>query len=233
MAKDMPCGDHTHWKLRENCNFERITDSRGKISSQEADEWLSYLEEREFHRKISRENKFGPRLFSVDGYLHHYGQGRGLILEYLGLVLLQAQSCLIIIPGAHFRCWWHSHGCSQSNGKINEQPRLTRAESAQQLDERKRYFEELGFSTKFVWSCEWNRQKAVDPAVAAWFTEYKRRRYLHYRKGEIECNTMKRMLMTGEIFGFVKCSLETPEELQEKLAEFPPIGKRTRLMDLN
>ena len=86
---------------------------------------------------------------------------------------------------------------------------------------RKRYIEEKGYNVDEMWECErWNLYK-----TRTCVKEHLRESFLYKRP--LTEGSLLEQIGSGELFGYVECDIEVPEELKKKFANFPAIFKNT------
>ena len=74
-----------------------------------------------------------------------------------------------------------------------------------------------------MWECGWWNLYKTTTCV----TEHLRELFPYKRLLTEE--TLLEQIRSGELFGYVQCDIEVPEELKEKFADFPPIFKNTNV----
>ena len=88
---------------------------------------------------------------------------------------------------------------------------------------RKQYSKDEGYNVNEMFECEqWNLYKTTTCA------EEHLRESFPYKRPLREENLLEQ-IRSGKLFGYVQCDIELPEELKEKLANFPPNFKNTNV----
>ena len=88
---------------------------------------------------------------------------------------------------------------------------------------RKQYIKEKGYNVVEMWECEWWNLYKTTTCVQDYLREsfpYKRPLREERLLEQIRCS---------KLFGYVQRDIEVPEELKNKVAEFPPILKNTNV----
>ena len=88
---------------------------------------------------------------------------------------------------------------------------------------RKRYIEEKGYIVVEMWECEWWNLYKPRTCVR----EHLRESFAYKRP--LREGSLLEQKRSGELFGFVQCDIEVPEELNKNFANFPPIFKITNV----
>ena len=88
---------------------------------------------------------------------------------------------------------------------------------------RKQYIKEKGYNVVEMWECEWwNLYKTTT------FVKEHLRESFPYKRPLRE-ETLLQQIRSGNLFGYVQCDIEVPEELKKKFANFPPFLKNTNV----
>ena len=74
-----------------------------------------------------------------------------------------------------------------------------------------------------MWECEWWNLYETKTCVK----EHLRDSFPYKRPLREE--TLLEQIRSGELFGYVQCDIEVPQELKKKFAKFPPIFKKTNV----
>jgi hypothetical protein len=142
------CNDHgqfkmspaMHWKGYgcPSCSMAGV--SKGQL------EWLKYIENTtndDIIYKGGKHNKeemfkFGAKRYKVDGFCKQ----NKTVYEFLG-------------------CWYHGCPVCRDPDEMHCWKRLKMHELFEEFNERKRVFEENGYTMVHIWECEWNTQKLL------------------------------------------------------------------------
>ena len=98
-------------------------------------------------------------------------------------------------------CTFHGHECKDYNEK-KWQATLDREEDLRAK----------GFNVVSITSCEWEK----NPASKIWY---------QYDEATCTNQNIQDWVMSGELFGIIRCSLKVPDHLIEHFSEFPPLFK--------
>ena len=99
---------------------------------------------------------------------------------------------------------------------------IKRASKKRDLDELRRdYIQEKSFTVIEMWECEWWRFYKT-----ATFVKLHIRENFPYRRSLTEHQLLEG-IKKGNLFGYVQCDIEVPENLTVNFANFPPIFKNT------
>ena len=88
---------------------------------------------------------------------------------------------------------------------------------------RKQYIKEKGYNVVEVWEREWWDLYKTITCV----NEYLRESFPYKRPLREE--TLLEQVRSGDLFGYVQCDIEVPEELKKKFVNFPPTFKNTNV----
>ena len=134
--------------------------------------------------------------FSVDGFCSHCK------------TLFEAMGCFYL-----FR------PCQELRPSLLEEA-IKRGSRKRELDElRRRYIQEKGLMVIETWECEWWRLYKTTTNVKLQIPEN-----FPYRRSLSEHQLLE-VIKKGNLFGYVQCDIEVPENLRANLANFPPIFK--------
>ena len=81
--------------------------------------------------------------------------------------------------------------------------------------------QEKGFKVIEMWECEWWKLYKTTNTV-----KQHNREHFPYRRS-LAGEQLLEKIKKGELFGYVKCDIEVPENLRSKFNNFPPIFKNT------
>ena len=91
-----------------------------------------------------------------------------------------------------------------------------------ELDElRREYIQEKGFTVIEMWECEWWRFYKTTTSFELHIQEH-----FPYRQSLREHQLLEG-IKKGNLFGYVQCDIEVPEQLRANFANFPPIFKNS------
>lgn len=225
--QEMPIGHPDWWASNETGIMERQSKTIAeKLKERKCHGEIEYLRYRSWRDKVQIQTgedgpqvKLGARGYRVDGYIDD--NEKPVVINYNG-------------------CYYHSHGQGCLYPPANQQS---------QADERKRQDAEqeaelrrLGMEVVTVWECEFRAVKtaagrllngqSVDPVIQAEAEKYNQylarhpTRHFHYHQRVSEA-AMLEAIIQGQVFGFAKVNIETPDDLKELYEDFPPIIKHT------
>ena len=101
-------------------------------------------------------------------------------------------------------CYFHGHSCDPNNRHAEWENTLARLQK----------FRDLGYNVEPITSCEWEKyEMEVSGAPPVLTTE----------------KDIQNGIISGEIFGIVKCDIKVPESLIDFFSPFPPIFKNTEI----
>ena len=106
----------------------------------------------------------------------------------------------------YYGCYFHGHDCKHNYDRQKWQKTLSREQSIRSL----------GYNLVSITSCVWRKR-----------SESKLEYPVFSPKATL--SDMQDGIMSGEIFGFLKCSVHVPDFLISKFSEFPPIFKNTEI----
>ena len=120
-------------------------------------------------------------------------------------------------------CLYHFCSCQELRPSLTEED-IQRYSKKRELDAlRRHYKQEKGFKVIEIWECEKRRLYKTTNTVKQYIREnfpYKRSLAAEHFLEEIK---------KGNLFGYVQCDIEVPENLKSEFVNFPPILKNTLL----
>ena len=98
-------------------------------------------------------------------------------------------------------CYYHGHNCNPNNRLDEWRPTL----------ERLIEFKKMGYKVEAILECKWHGEKEeiVEPVINR--------------------EDIQEGIISGDIFGILKCSLHVPPEKIDYFSDFPPIFKNTKI----
>ena len=116
-------------------------------------------------------------------------------------------------------CFYHFCPCQKLLPSLTEED-IKRGSRRRELDELRRgYIQETGFTVIEIWECEWWRLYKTTTKVKIHIREN-----FPYRRSLTEQQLLEG-IKKGNLFGYVQCDIEVPENLKENFANFPPVFK--------
>ena len=138
--------------------------------------------------------------FSVDGFCSHCNT----VFEAMG-------------------CFYHFCPCQELRLSLTEEE-IERGSKKRELDAlRRHYKQEKGFKVIEMWECEWRRLYKTTNTVKQHIREH-----FPYRRS-LAAEQLLEGIKKGNLFGYVQCDIEVPENLRANFANFPPIFKNALL----
>ena len=117
--------------------------------------------------------------------------------------------------------FFHFFPCQELHPSLTEED-IKRGSRKRELDELRRgYLQEKGFTVVEMLECEWWRLYKTTTNVKLHIQEN-----FPYRQSLTEKQFLEG-LKKGNLFGYVQCDIEVPENLRANFANFPPIFKNT------
>ena len=118
-------------------------------------------------------------------------------------------------------CFYHFCPCQELRPSLTKDD-IKHGKRRRELDQlRRAYIQEKGFTVNEMWECEWWRLYKTT-------TNFK----LHIRENfPLKRSLTEQQLLEGvkkgNLFGYVQCDIEVPENSKVNFANFPPIFKNT------
>ena len=136
--------------------------------------------------------------FSVDGFCSHCNT----VFDLMG-------------------CFYHFCPCRELRPSLTEED-IKRGGRKRELDELRRcYIQKKGFTVIEMWECEsWRVYKTTN------FVKLHNRENFPYRRSLTEHQLLEG-IKKGNLYGYVQCDIEVPENSRANFANFPPIFKNT------
>ena len=120
-------------------------------------------------------------------------------------------------------CFYHYCPCQEARPSPTEED-IERGNKKREMNQmRKQYIKEKGYHVVEMWECEWWNLYKTTTCVKEHLRES-----FPYKRPLREESLLERIRI-GKLFGYVQCDIEVPEELKEKLANFPPLFKNTNV----
>ena len=136
--------------------------------------------------------------FSVDGFCSHCN----IVFEAMG-------------------CFYHFYPCQGLRPSLTEED-IQRGSKKRKLDALTRhYIQKKGFKVIEMWECEWWRLYKTTNTVKHYIREHIPNRRSFAAEQLLE------EIKKGNLFGYVRCDIEVPENLRSKFDNFPPNFKNT------
>ena len=204
MCQPMPTGLHTRWDF--DSETSRFITRQNKTRSFEI-MVMSYFQRTRPECKIESFFTTGRQkkidCFSVDGFCSH---------------------CNTVFEAID--CFYHFCSCQELRPSLTDED-IQRGSKKRKLDTlRRHYIQGKGFKVIEMWECKWWRLYKTTNIVKQHVREHFR--YRHSLAGEQLLEEIKK----GQLFGYVQCDIEVPENLTSKFNNFPPIFKNT-LVNMN
>ena len=117
-------------------------------------------------------------------------------------------------------CFYHFCPCQELHRTPTEKD-IKRGSRKRKLDELRRGYIQKGFTVIQMWECDWCRLYKTTTNVKLHIREN-----FPYRRSLIEQQVLEG-IRKGNLFGYVQCHIEVPENLRANFANFPPIFKNT------
>ena len=172
-------------------------------------EWLKYIEHEKGIQLIHRfgsgfEYSVGSKFIKVDGF------------DTKTRTVYQLNGC-----------FWHS--CSRNCGFNNEKDPKKREERRQRTERVTDYIKSLGHPMEIIWECEWENLKKTDPGVKAFLDKEIKYRGVAWDPREMDESRIRTLITSGDMFGFIKCTVKVPSHLQPQYSDFCPIFKNVEI----
>ena len=120
-------------------------------------------------------------------------------------------------------CFYHYCPCQEARPSLTEE-NIERGNKKREMDQmKKQYIKEKEYHVVEIWECEWWNLYKTTTCVKQHLREsfpYKR---------PLREESLLEQIRSGNLFGYVQCDIEVPEELKKKFANFPPIFKNTNV----
>ena len=201
MCQPMPTGLYTRWEYDTESNRFKPQQNESRNSENMV---MSYFQKQRPDCKIESFYTTGTQkkrhCFKVDGFWAH---------------------CKTVFEA--MCCFYHYCPCQEARRSLTAED-IKRGNKKRELDQmRKQFIKEKGYNVVEMWECEWwNLYKATTCVK-----EHLRESF-HYKRPLREENLLKEV-RSGNLFGYVQCDIEVPEELKKKFAIFPPIFRNTNV----
>ena len=191
----MPTGLYTRWNIDSETN--RFTHRQNKTSSFENMVMSSFQRTRpdcKIESFYTTGRQKKNNRFSVNGFCSHCNTA----FEAMG-------------------CFYHFRSCQELRPSLTEDD-IKRGSRRRELDELRRdYIQQKGFNVIEKWECEWWRLYKTTTNDKLHIRE----NFL-YRWSFTEQQLLEG-IKKGNLFGYVQCDIEVPENLRANFANFPPI----------
>ena len=199
MCQPMPTGLYTSWDF--DSETSRFITRQNKTRSFE-NMVMSYFQRTRPDCKIESFYTTGRQkkidCFSVDGFCSH---------------------CNTVFEA--MVCFYHFCPCQELQPSISGED-IKRSSRKRELNELRRgYIQEKGFIVIEMWECEWWRLYKKTTNVKLHIRES-----FFYKRSLTEHQLLEG-IKKGNLFGYVQCDIEVPENLKANIANFPPIFKNT------
>ena len=201
MCQPMPTGLYTRWDI--DLETSRFTPRQNKTCSFE-NMVMSCFQRTRPDCKIKSFYTTGRQKkidrFSVDGFCSH---------------------CSTLFEAMGF--FYHFCLCQELRPSLTEED-IKRGSRKRELDElRQKYIQEKGFTVIEMWKCEWWRRYKTTTSVKLHIREN-----LSYRRSLTEHQLLEG-IKKRNLFGYVQCNVEVPENLQANFANFLQISRTLKL----
>ena len=118
-------------------------------------------------------------------------------------------------------CFYHFRPCQELRPSLSEED-IQRGSKKRELDAlRRQYIQEKGFNVIEMWEYEWCRLYKTTNTVK----KHIRERFPYKRSLAAEQHLEE--IKKRELFGYVQCDIEVPENLRSNFNNIPPIFKNT------
>ena len=199
MCQPKPTGLYTRWNF--DSELSRFLPRQNRTRSFE-NMVMSHFQRTRQECKMERFFIIGRQkkidCFSVDGLCSHCNT----VFEAMG-------------------CFYHFCPCQELRPSLTEED-IQLGSKKRELDAlRRHYIQEKGFKVIEMWECKWWRLYKTTNTVKQHIREH-----FPYRRS-LAGEQLLEEIKKGELFGFVQCDIEVPENLRSKFNNFPPIFKNT------
>ena len=147
------------------------------------------------------ENRKKIDCFNVDGYCDHCKT----VFEAMG-------------------CYYHFCSCQEARTSLTDQD-FERGNKKREMDDmRREYIKEKGYKVEELWECDWCESFKTNDKIKNHV-----RTNFPYKK-PFSTDSLLAKIKDGSLFGYIQCDLVVLDELKSKLANFPPISKKTEVV---
>ena len=120
-------------------------------------------------------------------------------------------------------CYYHFCSCQDARPSLTGH-NIDRGNKKREMDDMGReYIKEKGYKVEELWECDWwesfKTNDKIKNHIKTHFP-YKRR---------FSTDSLLAKIKDGSLFGYIQSELVVPDELKSKLANFPPIFKKTEV----
>ena len=197
MCQPMPTRLYTRWDI--DSETSRFTPRQNKTRSFE-NLVMSYFQRTRIDCKIENFYTTGRQKkinrFNVHGFCSHCNT----VFEAMG-------------------CFYHFCPCQDLRPSLSEED-IKPGSRRSELDELRRgYIQEKSFTVIEMWECEWWRLYKTTTKVKLHIREN-----FPYKRSLTEQQLLEG-IKKGNLFGYVQCDIEVPENLRQNFANFPPVFK--------
>ena len=120
-------------------------------------------------------------------------------------------------------CFYHYCPCQEARPTLTEED-IERGNRKRELDQmKKQYIKGKGSNIVEMWECEWWSLCKTTTCVKEQLREN-----FPYKRPLTEERLLEQ-IRGGNLFGYVQCDIEVPEELKKKFSNFPPIFNNTNV----
>ena len=134
-------------------------------------------------------------------------------------------------------CWHHHHVCRETENVSDPKWWAIANSETDEFEEKKKYYDAMGYDTKLIRSCELDDILESDP-IFRQYLEKKQPKFYQKYTGAVTQEQLINAIKSGEFYGIVKCSLRLPSALpvafanqectvRELYSDFPPIFLNT------
>lgn len=126
------------------------------------------------------------------------------------------------------RCYWHGHECRLTHGKdYNKTRQCPMRQLREETAKKNNYLRQLGYEVVEMWQCEWESMKAHNKTLRQ-FIKDNFHRDIDAKKTMTK-DQVQAAIVSGELFGLVRCDIRVPDERKEYFQEMQPIFKNTEI----
>ena len=201
MCQDMPTGLYTRWEFDTDMQKFKARHNRTRNFENMV---MSFYQETRSACKIESFFTSGKQkkidCFNVDGYCYYCKT----VCEAMG-------------------CYYHFCSYQEARPSLTEQD-IERGNKKREMDGmRREYFKEKGYKVEEMWECD--RLESFKT-----YDKLKNHVRTHFpSKRPLSTDSLLAKIKERSLFGYVQCNLVVPDELESKLANFPPIFKNTEV----